>query len=185
MKAIFAAALVLVTAFASAQDSKRIDAIWEAANDRFTRQLDLWFEDGEFPIAIQLLKLQADLYPADYEIVTNLGWMLENVEEYSAAEEVYVGYRKGNPNNPDAILPEAEYWFRKKKYETVLALTTQVSDKAHPNAFRIRAHSFERLTKLKESQQVWKRYLKLAPNDSAAKMNLARVERKIGERNAG
>ncbi len=185
MKALFAAVLLFVCTLSGAQDAKRVDAIWEAANDRMSSQIDIWFKDGEFPMAIQLLRVQADLKPADYDIATNLGWMFENIEEWDLAVETYAAYRKGNPKDPDAALPEAEYWFRKKKYEPVLPLLESISDKAHPNAFRVLAHSYERLGKLKESQGIWKRYIRLAASDLTAKRNLERVEKKLAEQKPG
>jgi tetratricopeptide (TPR) repeat protein len=182
MKAILALALLVTSAFAGAQDAKRVDAIWEAVNDRISTQIDVWFEDGEFPMAIQLLRVQADMKPHDYDVVTNLGWMLENVHEWDLALQTYKDYRKNNPNDPDAALAEADYWFRKKKYAPVIPLLDKITNKAHPNAFRILAHSYERLNKLKESQQTWKRYIALKPTDLTAKNNLRRVERKIAEK---
>jgi tetratricopeptide (TPR) repeat protein len=158
-----------------------VAAIWDAANDRISNQIDIWFEDGEFPMVIQLLHIQADMNPKDYDIATNLGWMLENVEEWDAAVAVYRNFRQANPGDPDAALAEADFYFRKKKYEPIPPLLSKITNKAHPNAFRILAHAYERLNRLKESQQVWKRYLSLAPKDEPAKNNLRRVERKLAD----
>ncbi|MEZ0325969.1 MAG: hypothetical protein ACAH95_08675 [Fimbriimonas sp.] len=179
MKAVLAAILTLASGFAGAQDPKRVAAIWDAANERISKQVDIWFEDGEFPMTIQLLRVQVDLYPDDYDVATNLGWMLENIEEWELAREAYASYRKANPREVDAALPEAEFMFRRKKYEEVLRLLGKVNDKAHPNAFRILAHSYERLNRLSESQKVWKRYISLAPKDLTAVKNLERVEKKL------
>jgi tetratricopeptide (TPR) repeat protein len=171
---------LLIAACASAQDAKRVEAIWAAANDRLTLQNDVWFEDGEFPMVVQLLRFQVELDPHDYETVTNLGWMLENIHEWDEAVVVYRDYKRNNPNDPDAALPEANYWFIKRQFAKIPPLLSKVSSKAHPNNFRILAHAFERTGKLKEAERVWKRYLALHPNDEAAKVNLARVKRKLG-----
>jgi predicted Zn-dependent protease len=182
MRALLALiALLSMSAFAGAQDPKKVAAIWEYVNERFDRQSDAWFEDGEFPMVIQLLRIQADLNPNDYDVVTNLGWMLENVEEWDEAVVVYREYRRNNPQDPDAMLPEADYWYRKKQFAKVIPLLKGLTNKAHPNNFRILAHSYERTNKLKESESTWKRYIALAPKDEPAKRNLERVQKKLRE----
>jgi hypothetical protein len=67
----------------------------------------------------------------------------------------------------------------KRKFDKIPPLLVGVSDQAHPNAFRILAHAYERTKRLSESEKVWKRYLALHPDDAAAKVNLARVEKKL------
>ncbi|HSI73066.1 MAG TPA: tetratricopeptide repeat protein [Fimbriimonas sp.] len=181
MKAIAALATLLLAVCASAQDAKRIAAIWSAAEDRIAQQTDVWFEDGEFPMVIQLLKVHNALDPHDYEVATNLGWMLENVEEWDDAIETYSRYQSLNPQDPDKALPLANYWFMKRKYEKIPPLLDTISDKAHPNSFRILAHAYERTKRLQDAESVWKRYLALHPNDATAKVNLTRVQKKIKE----
>src|SRR5437660_1077756 len=100
----------------SAQNGKqgRVDAIWETAENRMRHQIDVWFDNGDYPRCIQTLKLLAKADPADYETQTDLGWMLENVERYDEALAVYVHYRKSFPSLPDAAFPEANFYFMKR-----------------------------------------------------------------------
>jgi tetratricopeptide (TPR) repeat protein len=164
----------------SAQSVDRVDAIWRVANDRIEQQENIWFDEGDFPSDIQLLKVQAELFPADYEIWTNLGWMEENVEQWDAALATYIRYRRDNPMEPDAALPEATYLFLKKIYAKVPPLLEPaISKKCHPNNFRILASSYEKLKMYADSIRVWKLYLERDPTDGAAKHNLDRVEKKL------
>jgi tetratricopeptide (TPR) repeat protein len=158
----------------------RIQTIYTAADARMAAQCDFWFEDGDYPKAVQLLRFRFDLHPHDYEIATDLGWMHENVEEPDRALQVYQAYRKKNPQDPDAALPEAEYCMRKKMYDRIPALLQPaIPRNPHPNVYRTLAHAYERLGKLKESEAVWVAYLKRYPDDGAAKNNLARVRNKL------
>jgi len=163
-------------------DPKRVDAIWNFAVDRINRQNDFWFDQGDFPRVINLCRVMYALYPNDYEVATNLGWMLENIERWDEALAVYIKFRTDNPGDPDAAWPEANFYYMKKAYQKVppiLEPTLKMAKKPHPNSYRTLAHSYERLNQLADSQRVWKEYLQIAPNDDPAKNNLSRVEKKL------
>ena len=161
--------------------SPRQDVIWDSAHNRFVTQLDYWFDDGDFPRCIQLLKVMSDLDPDDYETATDLGWMLENVEQYDAALAVYVKYKKDNPREADAPFPEANFYYKQKLFAKVPSLLEpSLLLKPHPNSWRLLAHSYEKLGMLADSKRVWNSYLRLFPTDEAGKGNLRRVEGKIG-----
>ncbi|CAN5390263.1 hypothetical protein BH11ARM1_BH11ARM1_12480 [soil metagenome] len=164
-------------------ESERIDVIWGAANNRIAQQADVWFQDGEFPMCVQLLCFQAELNPHDYDIVTNLGWMYENIERPADAEVIYTDYQKNNPKDPDGALPIAQYWFLHKKYDKVVAiLAGHLPPKTHPNNYRMLALSFEKVDRLEESAATWKQLIKLYPDQPASQMNLDRVNKKIAEK---
>lgn len=182
---LFGILALSLAAFASAGPSPdRVAAIWSYAQNRIDRQVDVWFDAGDFPATIQMLKVSSELNPHDYDIVTNLGWMQENVQQYDAAAATYEMYRKNNPQDADNSLPLAQYYFMKKKYDKVPALlepSMKVKGHPHPNVFRILAISYERLGKLSDAQRVLKHYIAVAPTDGQAKLNLARVERKLSK----
>jgi tetratricopeptide (TPR) repeat protein len=162
------------------QKQDRVKAIMGAIHTRIESQSDVWFDKGEFPRVVQLLRVQHGLDPNDYDIATNLGWMLENVEEWNEALAVYVRFRKLNPGDPDASYPEANFYFQKKAYAKVPPLLEPSIDKQpHPNSYRILAHAFERMKMYGDSKRIWQKYLKRFPNDGAAKVNLKRVEGKV------
>lgn len=178
--------LVAVSAMAAPPqqkaNQKRVDAIWNFAVDRINRQNDIWFEDGDFPRVINMCRVMYALYPGDYEVATNLGWMLENIEHWDEALAVYIKFRNDNPADPDSAWPEANFYYMKKVYEKVPALlepTLKMARKPHPNTYRTLAHSYERMNQLADSQRVWKSYLQIAPDDAPAKNNLTRVEKKL------
>ncbi len=167
---------------AQAPDDPRITAILDASNDRITQQLNAWFDEGDFPACIQLLKVQVQMYPHDYDIVTNLGWMQENVEQWSDAEATYAQYKAQNANDPDAPLALADYYFRRKQYDKIPSLLEPAIAGArhpHPNAYRILAHTYDRLKRYSDSLRVWDVYIALAPADDAAKVNRTRVQKKL------
>lgn len=163
------------------QDARQ-DLIWDSAHNRFVDQLDYWWDDGDFPRAIQLLRMMTDVQPSDYEIATDLGWMLENVEQYDDALAVYVKFRKDNPNIADAPFPEANFYYKQKLYAKVPPLLEgSLAKKPHPNSWRILGHSYEKMGMLADSKRVWTSYLKLFPNDDPARNNLRRVNGKLGK----
>lgn len=178
--------LLTKSCFAQTASTARVDAIWAAANDRLQRQIDVWFDGGDFPTVIQLLRVQFALFPADYDVATNLGWMQENIEDWSGALATYISYRKLNPQDPDGPLPEAEFYFRKKAYAKVPALLEPAIAGAkhpHPNAYRTLAHSYEKQNLFAEAKRVYLAYLSWQPDDLTAKANLARVEKKLNPSN--
>lgn len=151
-----------------------------AVNDRLSTQADAWFEDGEFPRALQLLRVHYELVPNDYEVATNLGWMLENTEQFDEALAVYVRYKNENPKDPDGTFPEANFYYMKKLYAKVPALLEpSIPRKPHGNSYRILAHSYERLNMFKDSVRIWDIYIRLNPNDEAARNNRKRVASKM------
>lgn len=159
----------------------RIKTIVQAIDERIKDQADLWFDDGDYPACIQLLRFRYDMHPSDYEAATDLGWMLENVQEWNDALSVYQRFRRENPRDADSTFPEANYYFAKGMYEKVTPLLEpSITKKPHPNSFRLLAHAYERLNKLRDSRRVWESYLKLHPTDEAAKRNLERVIKKLG-----
>jgi tetratricopeptide (TPR) repeat protein len=177
---LFALAALGATAMAADPDPARIDAIWSAARDRMLTQQDIWFDDGDFPACIQILKVEAERYPSDYDMWTNLGWMQENVEDWDSALATYIRYDRDNPQDPDAALPLAYYYFEKKLYSKLPELLEpSIKRKCHPNNFRLLARAYEMQKMFSDSVRVWKVYLQRDPNDGAAKMNLARVEKKL------
>ena len=186
MKSVFVLSLVgmCLTSHGQAPKAKAPDrqaAIWNAATDRLTDQMDIWFKAGEFPKTIQVLRLQAEIDPHDYDVATNLGWMYENVDDYPNALIAYKRFRQSNPQDPDAAMPEAEMYYRKRKYADVIPILGPIIGRMgmHPNNYRLLATSYERVGKLKESRATWQAYIKLAPKDEQAKRNLERVEKKL------
>lgn len=179
---LLAAVTVLALPQTGPGSTARERAIWSYAQGRLEQQVDVWFNDGEFPKVIQALRYENHLYPADYEVATNLGWMQENIEDYVSAEATYTRYVRQNPKEVDAALPLAQMHFMKRQYDKVIPIlepTIKRTPPPHPNVWRILAHSYERTGKLQDSKRVWEKYLKLAPNDLTAKANLKRVLGKI------
>lgn len=174
--------LAVGSAFAQQPNKSRVDAIWNHAVDRLNTQTDIWFEDGDFPRVINLCKVMYALYPADYEVATNLGWMLENIEKWDEALAIYIKFRTENAKDPDSAWPEANFYYMKKAYQKVppiLEPTMKMARKPHPNSFRTLAHAYERMNQLQDSKRVWQSMIQTFPDDAPAKNNLNRVEKKL------
>lgn len=158
----------------------RMERIYGSMRERIVSQTDHWFDDGEFPRCIHLLRFHNEYEPNDFEVATNLGWLLESTEQWDEALATYVRYKVRNPSDIDASYPEANFYFMKKVYAKVPPLLEPtIAKKPHPNAYRILAHSYEKLGLLSDSKRVWDRYLKIAPDDGAAKRNRERVTEKL------
>ena len=183
MKRLLTIAFVVIaatTTVCAAPQKDRLNAIWTIAQERLNKQNDYWFEEGDFPRCIQTLRLMATVYPADYEVATNLGWLLESTEENEEALAVYIRYGKDNPGDPDAQYPEANFYYMKKAFSRVPAIIEPtLKSKPHPNSFRILAHSYERMGMLMDSKRIWDALLAMTPADEAAKRNRERVENKM------
>lgn len=167
---------------AKAEQDLRIQSIWYEVNERIVRQQDVWFEDGEFPTTVQLIKFQAEIYPDNYDIWTNLGWMQENIEEWDDALATYIRYRRENPTDPDGALPLGEYLGRVKLWSKIPeVLEPAIKGRCHPNCYRLLARSYEKQGMFTDSIRVLKQFIARDPNDGAAKLNLSRVEKKLAE----
>ncbi|RYG22600.1 hypothetical protein EON82_16640 [bacterium] len=188
MKPFALVVFVGLAALGSAQAAKkaappsRVDTILDFANDRMSTQIDVLFEDGDYPAVISLLRVQAEAYPSDYDVWTNLGWMQENIQAWDTALATYARYRRQNAGDPDASLPEATFYFNRRLFSKVPPLMEPaIKGKCHPNAFRILARSYEKQEMLTDAARVYKALIARAPNDGAAKANLKRVEGKLAK----
>jgi tetratricopeptide (TPR) repeat protein len=163
----------LATALPTSKE--REEAIWNYATNRLINQQNEWFQVGDYPACISILGIEAEKWPGDYEIWTNLGWMEENVQDWDAALATYVDYRKRNPKEPDNTLPEAQYYFMKKQYAKVPdLLEAAVKRKCHPNNYRLLAWSYEHMKKYTDAVRVWDIYLATGAKDPAAVRNRGR-----------
>jgi len=178
---------IATAAHAGQTGTGRLAQIWSYVDARMDQQQDVWFDEGDFPVTIQLLRISSESRPSNYDTWTNLGWMLENVEDWDAAVQIYSRYRDQNPKDPDRALPLGDYYARKREYAPIPAiLEPYVHHKPtpHPNLYRILARAYERLGKFQDSKRVWQVYIAASPNDLAAKANLKRVEKKIASPSA-
>ena len=177
---IWCAGLAEATTQASNPSKPRLDAIWNAVDSRVDDQINVWFEDGDYPMTIHMLCFQADYASANYDVVTNLGWMQENVEQWDDALATYTKYRLNNPKDKDRALAEAEFLFRRKQYTQIPSLLEpQIPLHPHPNNYRILAHAYEKLKKFPDALRIWKSLVKADPTDLTAKSNLVKVQKKV------
>ncbi|HTQ10060.1 MAG TPA: hypothetical protein VMI31_08325 [Fimbriimonadaceae bacterium] len=189
MKKGLIAVLLAVTASAFGQlpGTSRVGQIWSALQERLTRQSDMWFKDGDYPRTIQLLRFQYALVPSNYDIGTNLGFMLENVGEDSLALEVYIELRDASPDEPDNWWPEAFFYYKKKAYAKVppiLEPTIKGHD-PHANNYRTLAEAYEKMNMFADAKRVWDIYLTRHPDDLAGVAHRKRIIDKLNGAKGG
>lgn len=178
MKIVALVSAFLLFGVAHAQD--RVDEIWTHATNRLVEQMDESFEDGDFPFVISMLRVSFADEPKNYDTATNLGWMLENVQEWQQAEDFYKQFRADNPGNPEAAYPLGYYYYMRKRYvEAEKVLEATIAKAVHPNTFRILAKAYEREKKYSDAIRIWELQLKKWPDDGPAKANIDRVKKKM------
>ncbi|MBI1332374.1 MAG: hypothetical protein GC165_05805 [Armatimonadetes bacterium] len=160
----------------------RLDEIWGNVDNRVNEQIDVWFDDGEFPTIISLLKVQYAYSPDDYEVATNLGWMQENIELKNDAIATYTEYLNAHPKDGDAALPLAFLYYNMNKdyAKAVEILEPMLKYNPRPNTYRVLAKSYERLKKYSDAIRIWELELKRWPDEETAKANIRRVKQKLG-----
>lgn len=160
----------------------KADQVFRVIEDEMMGEANELFEDGEFARSVQLLRLRYGIYPGNYDAVTDLGWMLTNIEEDAQVIEIYRTYLTENKKDVDRGLPLATYFTVKKRPKDVIeVLAPLVGEKGqHPNNYRMLAKAYEREERLKEALDVYRRLVKVFPEDGAAKANIARIEKKLG-----
>lgn len=179
MKIFTAAILALSCAIAGAQD--RLNEIWTHAQNRVVEEVDAAFEDGEFPKVISVLKVNYADNPRDYDNATNLGWMLENVEEYDQAEAFYKQFIVDNNNHVEAIYTLGNFYSMRRRYDDAIkTLEPTIQNAVHANSFRVLAKAYERVKKYSDAIRIWELQLKKWPDDGPAKANIDRVKKKTG-----
>lgn len=181
MKRWLSLILVLAAASSFAQfGTPREKEIWRNAYSRMSAQNEEWFHEGDYPRLVQLLTIMVELFPFDFDAVSTLGWMQENIDRYDLAIATYVRFRERNPNHPDAYYPEGEFYFRVRQYGKVIQVLDPVY-KRHPdpNTLRILAHAYEKLNLYKDAKRVYDFYVTAFPNDATAKMNREKAIKRL------
>lgn len=162
--------------------ASRMDRIIEAADARMRAQTDDWFDEGDFPQIIQVLRVRALMFPADYEVNTDLAWMLGNVDDRAGELAAYLTFIRKNPSDPDPVYALAQYYFLKRMWAKIPPLLEPLLSqhpRLHPNVYRSLATSYERMGFYRDAERVLNLFIKLYPEDERARANLQRVESKL------
>ena len=160
--------------------SSRQNQIWNAVDDCLIKYADEAFDDGEFTRVVSALRFRLAIHPNDSEVLTDLGWMLENTSRAGEALSLYISYRQRNASDTDAALPEITYYFRKKAYAKIPPIAEpELARTPTPNLYRMLYRSYEMLGLLSDAVRVLDLYLGRFPDDPAAKMNRERISKKM------
>lgn len=170
----------IVTKSEGMASEARLNEIWDHIDNRFITQSDVWFELGEFPSCVALLKVQTGYSPDDYEMMTNLGWMLENIERNDEARAVYRDFGTRHPKIADAMYALGLSYALKKEYaEAIKVLEPTLVNNPSPNTYRTLARSYEMLKKPLDAIRIWELELKKFPDELSAIANIKRVKAKM------
>ncbi|MBS1708739.1 MAG: hypothetical protein JSS65_08470, partial [Armatimonadetes bacterium] len=178
MRRLLLAATLVVAALAHGQETGPAAEIQDALDARMAQQSDKWFEDGHFPVILQMLKVQQEWYPLEEEVATDLSWMYKNIERPDLELITVSRYAKRNATEKDHLYPLANFYFLAKSYVNVISILAGIEKQVpapHPNAFRILAHSYSKVGLHKDSLRIWDAYIKMAPDDLQAKNNRQKV----------
>lgn len=158
----------------------RLSEIWDHIDNRVLMQTDIWYELGEFPSCVSLLRIQAAYTPDNYDVCTNLGWMLENIDRNDDALAAYLDFGNRHPNVGDAIFALGNAYFNMKDYKNSIKYLEPSLDK-HPNenSYRILAKAYERDGRPKEAIRIWELELTRFPNEQTPIANIKRVKAKM------
>lgn len=158
----------------------RLNEIWDHIDNRFVTQQNVWFEDGNFPACVAALKVQSAYSPDDYELVTSLGWMLENIERYDETIEVYLDFGRRHPKDPNAVYPAGFFYYQRKDYaKCIKILEPTLALNPGPNTYRTLAKAFELNKRPADAIRIWELELKRFPNEGSAVANIKRVKAKM------
>lgn len=159
-------------------DQAQVNRLLQIADMRANFQTDEWFDEGDFLKAAQLMRVRAELFPNNYEIWSNLGYLLQNTGQVDAEIASYIRFHESNPQDPNSSFPAAEWYFNKFGYLQVIRLLEPEISRTpppHANSFRILAHSYNRVGLMADSLRIWNKYLEVNPSDEAAVIQRDRV----------
>ena len=177
-----AATLVAVTGFAQTTED-RVNEIVYHTIVRASGDADTAFDVGAFPLATQNLTYLSYFAPSSEKVVSDLIFMLLNIDRWDQLIVVGQRYADNNPNDPDAGLPLAERLFAlRTMYPRVVSLLEpriHLETKPHPNSYRVLAHSYSRMGLHADAVRVWEELLKFKPDDVAALRNLEKEKQRV------
>lgn len=159
-----------------------VDAIFDGFVDDLWKQTDVYWHEGDYPriIALDRIIVQAD--PHFAECYATGGWLMESLGRKSDAEAFY---QQGVANNRDVSYTYYNlgcfYYNTLKDYAAsaeVFRQDAKVAD-TQANDYKMLAHSYERLGRLKEALATWQAVKKRWPDAPAIEPNMNRVKAKL------
>jgi tetratricopeptide (TPR) repeat protein len=156
-----------------------------AARQAMVDQNDEWYDDGEYLIVVQNLRILCAGDPSDEDRWSDLIWMLGNVEQYAAQLQVSTQYRELNPGRADAAYYLAQFYFLRRAYAKVPELMEPVikaEPPPHANCFRFLTNSYQRMGYLEDALRVVTAHLRAYPDDAMADAKRDGIRRQLTER---
>jgi hypothetical protein len=161
-------------------DVKVADQIISATDEYVIGHVDRQFVDGFWEEILPLLRWRREIYPTDYDVVTDLGFLLTSGKKVEEALTLYRQYERDVPTDPDRFLPRGGLFYLQKKWPQVIeALVPTRGTPCHPNNLRMLAKAYEETGDLKNAEATFAEFVKRFPNDGPAKKNLERVRGKL------
>ncbi|MCW5939712.1 MAG: hypothetical protein KF884_00695 [Fimbriimonadaceae bacterium] len=181
MKTVLAFSMLLLAMLAPGQSNP----VLEAARNQMVEQNDEWYEDGEYLIVIQNLRILCEEDPTDEDRWSDLIWMLGNVEAYADQIAACYRYRDLNPEKLDGSYYLAQFFFMRRAYARVPELmepVIQTEPPPHPNCFRFLTNSYQRMGYFEEALRVVEAHIKAYPEDQSAQAKRDGIRRQLAEK---
>lgn len=186
MRWIAVLGLAALTVGVTAQDDADARAMREAMTayeNRLIAESDNQFDIGDFPTAASILRLQFESDPQDYETATNLIWMYGNMSDDRMEIAMAIRYRDLNPTDPEALYPEAEYYYKHKLYVKAIPLLEKaiaMPGGKHMNSYKLLAQCWRRIGSLRQALRVWQELDKVMPGDAKTQADIQQAKKQLG-----
>jgi hypothetical protein len=166
-----------------AQDRDRVSEILMHAETRASNEADSAFQLGDYPTIIQNQKIRFELAPWDFDLATNLVWMLGNDDNDGESLAYAKKFRLLNSSNPDKGFAEAELYTRWKMYARIPAVLEpdiKMVPPPHRNSFTLLSQAYIRMKLWEDAVRVLDVAIKHYPDEAIFVRNRARALEAIG-----
>jgi tetratricopeptide (TPR) repeat protein len=158
---------------------ENVEAILDETVAQLWKQTDEHWHEGEYVHIVNICKVVAAARPNMMEAYANAGWLLWSMDRDEEAVALYEQGLKANPDSYSMYDELGFYYYNRKKdypraipyYEKAVAFKDCASFTLH-----MLAHAYERTKQMDKALKMWERAAAI-PNNTPAKVNLARVKR--------
>lgn len=164
----------------------KLENVLSGVCDKLWERSDEFFHKGQYRRSISVLRLVAELDPADDQAYGVASWLMYSLDE---KDEGLAFLKLGLERNPD----------RYNMYEELAAYYTDLKDYKKAAEYYERAtsfsdcpkiiwhalaHSYEKTGDLEKALKVWEHSAELEPGDPVVNNNLEKVKKQLAEKNA-
>ncbi len=149
-----------------------VDYLWEIS--------DHWFHVGEHERCIELSHYVVALDPTFVEAYLIAAWLEDSADRYDDARATLQRGIAANPEHYQCYFDLGWYHFKHKDFAGALPWYQKAAAlDCPPDVPRMAAHTLERLGRLNECLDTWRKLQRRYPEDQVVLNNLRRVEAKL------